>query len=76
MVSMVMLFYVLVSFAYGYFLSLYPGKRSKKHGQSFAEHAISFPARSAECHYCDVSLRSARVLPFLNLIGEQRICCS
>ena len=34
-------------FFYVWLLSLYPGKRSKKHGQSFAEHAVSSPARSS-----------------------------
>ena len=52
---MVTPYHILVSFEFGYFLSLYPGKRSKKHGQSFAEHAINSLARSAERHYCDVS---------------------
>ena len=34
--------------------ALYPGKRRKKHGQSFIKQ-VNFMARSAECHYCDVS---------------------
>ena len=66
MVSMVMPYYILVSLAFGYFLSLvfgyflslYPGKWSEKHGQSFTEHAINSPARSAERHYCDVGKHS------------------
>ena len=59
MVSMVMPYYILVSLAFGYFLSLYLGKKSEKHGKSFTEHAINSPPRSAECHYCDVSKHSA-----------------
>ena len=37
MVSMVTPYYILVSFAFGYILSLYPGKRNEKHEQSSAE---------------------------------------
>ena len=58
MVSMVMLYYILVSLAFDYFLSLYPDKSSKKHDQSFDEHAINFPAPSDDCHYCDASKHS------------------
>ena len=39
------------SFFYVWLLSLYPGKRSEKHGQSLAEHAINSLACSAERHY-------------------------
>ena len=55
---MVMLYYILVSLVFDYFLSLYPDKSSEKHNQSFNEHAINFPAPSAECHYCDASKHS------------------
>ena len=50
---MVTPYYILVSLGFGYF-SLYPGKRSEKHDQSFVKHAVSSPAHSAERHYCDV----------------------
>ena len=76
MISIATSYYILVSFAFGYFLSLYPGKSSKKHGQSFAKDAINSPVRSAERHYCDISKRSAQVLPFSNLIGDRQIRCS
>ena len=56
MVSMFTPYYIIVSFVFGYFLSLYPGTRSKKHGQSFAEQAINSLAHLAEYHYCDVKL--------------------
>ena len=46
---------ILASLEFGYFLSLQPGKRSEKHGESFAKHAINSPACLAERHYCDVS---------------------
>ena len=34
---------------------LYPGKRSEKHGQSFAKHAINSLGCSVEHYYCDIS---------------------
>ena len=47
-------FYILVSFAFGYFLYIHAGKRSKKQGQSLDKHVVSFLARSIERYYCDV----------------------
>ena len=49
-------FYAILHFSFFcvWLLSLYTGKRSKKHGQSLAKHVVSFPARSTERYYCDV----------------------
>ena len=54
---------------------LYPGRRSEKHSQSFDKNPINSLACSAKHHYCDVSKHSkwSWILPFLNLIGDQRI---
>ena len=42
--------------------ALYPGKKRKKHDQSFIKQAINFLAHSAECHYCNVSKYSVQNL--------------
>ena len=39
--------HITFSFLLRWLLSLYPGKRSKKHSQSFTKHAISYPVRSS-----------------------------
>ena len=69
---MVMPDYILV-FVFCHFLSYIQVKGAKSTASLFVKHAINFPARSAECHYCDISKRSVQILPFLNLIGDQQI---